>query len=57
MAGTLSIETIVKISLEQPSPSDIISIFESGGSSGNSTIFLPSSVKFPVLLSAPRIQS
>ena len=35
----------------------MISILLSGGSSGNSTIFLPSSVRQPVLSSAPNTQS
>ena len=50
-------ETMVRISLEQPSSAEIISILERGGSRGNSTIFRPSSVKAPVLSSAPRIHN
>src|SRR5689334_13636900 len=51
--GTLNMDTIVNTSALQPNSSAAMSIFESGGSNGNSTIFLPSPVKFPELSNAP----
>ena len=55
--GTESMETMVSISAEQRSSSETMSIFESGGSSGNSVIFIPRGVNAPVLSSAPSTQS
>ena len=55
--GTESIETIIRMSKLHPISSDIISIFDRLGSKGNSTIFLPSLVNWPVLSKAPKIQS
>ena len=57
MAGTLNMLTMVKISSLQPRSQLMISIFDKGGSNGNSTIFLPNYVKLPVLSRAPRIHS
>lgn len=55
--GTESIDTIVTTSAEHPSISPILSIFESGGSSGNSDMRRPRSVRSPVLLNAPSTHS
>jgi len=57
MVGIESIEIIVKISAEHPYCSLKISILLRGGSTGNSTIFHPISVKSPVFDKAPNIQS
>lgn len=55
--GTDSMDTTTSTSAEQPSFSEKMSIFASGGSNGNSTILRPSAVSPPVLSKAPRIQS
>ena len=55
--GTLSIETTVSTSAVQPSCSAKMSIFDRGGSSGNSLILRPNGVRAPVLSSAPSTQS
>ena len=57
IAGTESIDTTVKSSSVHSNYSEIISIFERGGSNGNSTIFLPRVVRLPVLSKAPRIHN
>src|ERR1700691_789806 len=51
---TSEILTVVSISLVQPKLSAINSIFDKGGSSGNSTILRPIAVKQPVLSRAPK---
>ncbi|RHN67197.1 hypothetical protein MtrunA17_Chr3g0100141 [Medicago truncatula] len=50
-------ETMVRTSSRHPNCSPIKSILASGGSSGNSTIFQPSSVNLPALLRAPNIHN
>mmetsp|Transcript_2573 Transcript_2573/g.10285 ORF Transcript_2573/g.10285 Transcript_2573/m.10285 type:complete len:208 (-) Transcript_2573:82-705(-) len=55
--GTLSIDTMVRISPAQPEASPKSSILDSGGSSGNSTIFLPVCVRFAWSSSAPSTHS
>ena len=55
--GIDNIEIMVKISAEHLYSSLKMSILLNGGSTGNSTIFLPISVRSPVLDKAPSIQS
>ncbi len=47
MAGTDSMETMIRMSALQPMSQDTISILESAGSRGNSTIRRPVGVKAP----------
>lgn len=47
MAGTDSMETMIRMSALQPMSQDTISILERAGSRGNSTIRRPVGVKAP----------
>jgi hypothetical protein len=54
MLGMESIEIIVIISWLHPKSIEVSSIFERGGSNGNSAIFLPSLVRRPSSSKAER---
>ena len=53
MDGTESMDTMMSTSRVQPISSEMISILDKDGSSGNSTILRPSLVSWPVLSRAP----